>query len=62
MLRRYLIVNGTTTAMLYAGIYAALAPMMGVIKSAQGMFDQYLAQSPIFGPIVNKIVLVVSCL
>jgi len=62
MLRRYLIVNGTTTALLYGGIYAAISPVMHTIRSVQEMFDGYVMQSPILGPIVNKVVVVMSAL
>ncbi len=61
MLRRYLIVNGTTTALLYGGIYAAIPSSLDVHQSLQGMFDGLVMQSPILGPLVNKIVLVTSC-
>jgi hypothetical protein len=61
MLRRYLIVNGTTTALLYGGIYAALPSSMHLLQSVQDMFDGYVMQSPILGPLVNKVVLVTSC-
>ncbi len=62
MLRRYLIVNGTTTALLYGGIYAAIPSPVHILHSARQMFDGFVMQSPILGPLVNKVVLVVSCL
>jgi hypothetical protein len=62
MLRRYLITNGTSTALLYVGIYAAITPTMHALRSVQDTFDGYVMQSPILGPLINKVVLVVSCL
>jgi hypothetical protein len=61
MLRRYLIVNGTTTAFLYGGIYAALPSSVHVLQSAREMFDGFVMQSSILGPLINKVVLVTSC-
>lgn len=62
MLRRYLIVNGTTTALLYGGIYAVIPSALHVHQSVQAMFNGLVMQSPILGPLVNKVVLVISCL
>jgi hypothetical protein len=62
MLRRYLIVNGTTTALLYGGIYTLIPSSLDVHQSMRAMFDGLVMQSPILGPLVNKIVLVTSCL
>lgn len=60
MLRRYLIVNGTSTALLYGGVYAAVTPAIHVAQSMRDMVDGYVMQSPILGPLINKVVLVVS--
>jgi hypothetical protein len=62
MLRRYLIVNGTSTALLYGGIYAAIPSLTHVVQSVQDTFNGFLAQSPILGPLVNKVIVVVSSL
>ncbi|MBS0234113.1 MAG: hypothetical protein JSR99_11590 [Proteobacteria bacterium] len=62
MLRRYLIVNGTTTALLYGGIYAAIPSSMHFLQSIQDMLEGYVMESPILGPLVNKVVVVISCL
>lgn len=61
MLRRYLIVNGTSTALLYGAIYAALPSSLHLLETVRETFDGYVMQSPILGPIINKVVLVVSC-
>jgi len=61
MLRRYLIVNGVTTALLYATIYA-LTPSMKSLEALRDNFDGFVMQSPVLGPLVNKIILVTSAL
>jgi hypothetical protein len=60
MLRRYLIVNGTTTALLYGGIYAVLPSSLDIHHSVHALFNGLVMQSPILGPLVNKVVLVMS--
>ncbi len=47
MLRRYLIVNGITTVLLY-GAFAAFVPAMPNLRS---MFNTFAMQSPVLGPI-----------
>ena len=60
MLRRYLIVNGATTAVLYGAIYA-LAPTLK-LESLRASFEDYVMESPVLGPLLNKIILVTSAL
>lgn len=62
MLRRYLITNGISTALLYGGIYAAVTPAWNTLQSFRQMFDGYVMESPILGPLLNKIVIVISSL
>lgn len=62
MLRRYLIVNGTTTALLYGSVYAAMGPTIHLVHAMRNSFDGYVMQSPILGPVINKVILVASCL
>jgi hypothetical protein len=59
MLRRYLIINGTTTALLYGAIYA-LAPSMKMLDSLRAGFDGFVMQSPMLGPIINRVIVVTS--
>lgn len=61
MLRRYLIVNGATTAVLYGAIYA-LAPSTKSLENLRATFDGYVMESPVLGPLLNKIILVTSAL
>jgi hypothetical protein len=62
MLRRYLIVNGTTTALLYGGIYAGVTPVLHQAHSVWQLFEGFVMESPILAPIINKVVLVMSSL
>jgi hypothetical protein len=62
MLRRYLIVNGATTALLYGCLYAAAPSTTHVAQAFRDIYEGYVMQSPILGPLVNKVVLVISCL
>ncbi len=62
MLRRYLIVNGTSTVLLYGALHTLLSSSTSVLKSAQTVFDGFAMQSPILGPLLNKVVLVISSL
>jgi hypothetical protein len=62
MLRRYLITNGISTALLYAGIYAAVTPAWNMLLSLRQTFDGFVMESPILGPLVNKVVIVMSSL
>jgi hypothetical protein len=62
MLRRYLIVNGTSTALLYGALHNLISFSMNLLKSAQTMFEGFAMQSPILAPLVNKVVVVFSSL
>jgi hypothetical protein len=59
MLRRYLIVNGTTTAVLYGAIWAFVPPIPNLMHVVSSTIDM-LAQSPLLGPVINRIILVTS--
>ncbi len=59
MLRRYLIVNGTTTAVLYGAIWAFAPSLPNVTQMMSSTIDM-LAQSPLVGPVLNRIILVTS--
>lgn len=54
MLRRYLIVNGITTVLLY-GAFAAFVPATPNLRS---MFNTFAMQSPVLGPVIYRIVMV----
>ena len=58
MLRRYLIVNGISTALLY-GVFSAFVPSMpNLLQSARATFDTYAMQSPFLEPMIHRIVMV----
>jgi hypothetical protein len=61
MLQRYVIVNGVTTAVLYGAAYA-FTPSSLHIESIRAGFEGFVTHSPMLGPLVNKIILVISAL
>ncbi|MBS0237718.1 MAG: hypothetical protein JSR89_04780 [Proteobacteria bacterium] len=61
MLRRYLIVNGVTTVLLYAAIYS-VTPSMKSLEALRDSFEGFVMQSPVLAPLVNKVILVTSVL
>jgi hypothetical protein len=58
MLRRYLIVNGITTALLYGAFWAFVPSMPDMLQSARATFDTFSMQSPVLGPFLHRIVMV----
>jgi hypothetical protein len=58
MLRRYLIVNGTMTLVLY-GVFLAFAPSAPhLLQSVRATFDTFSMESPMLRPLFHRIVLV----
>jgi hypothetical protein len=55
MLRRYLIVNGTMTALLYGAIWAFVPSVPGLVQSAKSSFKAYAMESPMLQPVVYRI-------
>ncbi|CAA2141920.1 hypothetical protein [Hyphomicrobium sp. ghe19] len=62
MLQRYVIVNGVTTAVLYGAAYAFTPSSLHMLDSIRAGFEGFVMQSPVLGPLVNKIILVISAL
>lgn len=58
MLRRYLIVNGITTALLYAGFWLYTPSLSGLVQNAKQGFEIYALDSALLGPVVHRIVTV----
>ena len=58
MLRRYLIVNGTMTLLLYGAVLAVVPSVPNLLQSVRAVFDSFSMESPILGPLVHRIVLV----
>ena len=62
MLRRYLIVNGTTTLLLY-GVFLAFAPSAPhLLQSVRATFETFSMESPMLRPLFHRIVLVSGAL
>ena len=56
MLRRYLIVNGTMTLVLY-GVFLAFAPSAPhLLQSVRATFDTFSMESPMLRPLFHRIV------
>ena len=58
MLRRYLIVNAVTTALLYAAFWLYAPSLSGLIHNARHGIEVYAMDSVVLGPIMHRIVLV----
>ena len=58
MLRRYVIVNGLTTALLYAGVWLYTPSLPGLVQSARQSFEVYAMDHALLGPVVHRIVTV----
>lgn len=58
MLRRYLLVNGISTVLLYAGLIAAVPAVPHVLASAREAISSIAMESPVLAPIIYRIVVV----
>jgi hypothetical protein len=56
MLRRYLIVNGIATALLYAAVWAFVPSVSGLSRSVGSTVRALAEDSPILGPVLNRVV------
>jgi hypothetical protein len=58
MLRRYLIVNGIKTALIYAAVWAFVPSVSGLAHAADSTFQTFAMESPLLGPLFYRIVTV----
>lgn len=58
MLRRYLIVNGVSTVVMYGAIWAALPSLTGSLSELQATVESVVTGNSVLGPILNGIVAV----
>ncbi|PPC88591.1 MAG: hypothetical protein CTY31_01295 [Hyphomicrobium sp.] len=56
MLRRYVIVNGVTTLLMYAAVWAYAPHLSSLTQSLREDFDIYAMDNPMLGPIVHRII------
>jgi len=56
MLRRYLIVNGTMTVLLYGAVWAFAPSVPHLVQSAQSTFKTFAMDSPLLRPLVDRII------
>jgi hypothetical protein len=58
MLRRYLIVNGVSSAVFYAGIWAFIPSLNSVTQVISDTWETYVMGHTFLGPVVHRIVTV----
>jgi hypothetical protein len=58
MLRRYLIVNGFLTALLYGAVWAFAPSVPGLVRSLGATAKAVAIESPMLGPVIHRIVLI----
>lgn len=56
MLRRYLIVNGTLTILMYGAVWAFAPSVPHLVQSAQSSFKTFAIDSPLLRPVVDRII------
>ncbi len=54
MLRRYLIVNGISTVLLYALVWAFVPSPVGVVTQVRELFQTFATEAPFLGPLVPR--------
>lgn len=57
MLRRYLIVNGTLTVLMYGAVWAFAPSVPHLVQSAQSSFKTFAIDSPLLRPVVDRIII-----
>jgi len=55
-LRRYLIVNGTLTVLMYGAVWAFAPSVPHLVQSAQSSFKTFAIDSPLLRPVVDRII------
>lgn len=58
MLRRYLIINGVSTALIYAAIWMLVPSGVFSINAMHESFEAYTMESPVLSPLIHRIVTV----
>lgn len=58
MLRRYFIVNGAMTVLLYGAVWAFAPSAPHLLQSAQSSFKAFAMDNPLLQPVVHRIVTV----
>ena len=57
-MRKYLIVNGITTVILYAAVAAWMPSVSGLPGSLRKSFDVFAMDHAVLGPILHRLVIV----
>lgn len=58
MLRRYVILNGISTAVLYAGVWAFVPSMTSVAQAASEAWETFVMGHTFLGPVLHRIITV----
>ncbi|NOT70199.1 MAG: hypothetical protein HOP09_02630 [Hyphomicrobium sp.] len=58
MLRRYLIVNGLTTALMYGAVWALVPSPSSVTQALSSTFESYVSENALLGPVVYRMITV----
>lgn len=58
MLRRYLILNGVSSAVLYLAVWAYVPSPSSVSRAVSSSFESYVMEHAFLGPILNRMILV----
>ena len=56
MLRRYLIVNGVSSAVLYGAIWAFVPSFSAVTQVVNASWDTYVMGHPFLGPVLHRVI------
>lgn len=54
MLRRYLIVNGVSTVLLYALVWTLVPSPLGFVTQVRERFETFAIESPLLGPVLPR--------
>lgn len=58
MMRRYLIVNGVSTAVMYAGVWAFVPSVTSLTQTLNQTWDTYVMGDTILGPVLYRMITV----
>lgn len=60
MLRRYLIVNGVSTLLMYAAIWAIVPAPSSLLSAARQTVETFANETSLFGPIVPYVSMLIG--
>lgn len=60
MLKRYLIANGISTAVLYGGVYAVVMSAPSLTQAASDAWETYVMGHTFLGPVLHRMITVAA--